>query len=100
MTTAMAVFGRRQYIVAMATTLTRTVIAAVRAAPCSDRALAAAAGVPPSTLARLRTGEREATVAVAQAIAGALDRWSADCASAAWRVRRAVGGPRTPRRRR
>ncbi len=68
--------------------LTEAVIVALRDAPCSLRALAKAADVTPSTLARVWNGERAATPEVAAAVADALTRWGADCTRAAKRLRR------------
>lgn len=80
---------RRQHIVAMShDRLTDAVAAAIRAAPCSLRALARTAHVPPSTLTRIVSGERAATHAVARALADALDTWSGRCASLARGIRR------------
>lgn len=80
----------RQHIVAMPKDrLTDAVAAAIRDAPCSLRALARTAHVPPSTLTRIVSGERAATPAVARAVAGALDTWSGRCATLARGIRRA-----------
>lgn len=58
--------------------------------PCSDRALAQEAGVPQSTISRVRTGERGCTPEVARALADALARWSKACESAEDDLRRAL----------
>ncbi len=68
--------------------LTRAVKYAIATAPCSVRALAIAADVPQSTLARIESGERQATEDVATKVAVALEGWSGDCTKAAVRVRR------------
>ena len=52
-------------------------------------ALAKAAGVSQSLLARIKTGERQASPAVARKVAAVLDRWGVQCARAAARVRQA-----------
>jgi predicted transcriptional regulator len=52
-------------------------------------ALAKAARVSQSLLARIRTGERQATPAVAAKVAAVLERWSAQYARAAEAIRRA-----------
>jgi transcriptional regulator with XRE-family HTH domain len=57
----------------MSKNLTKTVARAIEKAPCSLRALAREAGVAPSTLTRIRTGELEPTVELADRIARALD---------------------------
>ncbi len=67
--------------------LTQAVQRAIEAAPCSVRALALAAQVPQSTLARIVYGERNATPAVASAAATALAQWGTDCTKAAKRLR-------------
>jgi hypothetical protein len=75
-------------------TLSRAVTHAVRESPGTLRALAREAGVPPSTLARIGIGEREATPAVAEAVAKALRRWSRQCAALAARIEAASTGRR------
>ena len=77
-------------IYAMPDKVTQAVIAAIEDAPCSVKALADAAGVPQSTLARILSGERNATPEVAVAVAKALEGWSRDCDEAAESVRRAT----------
>jgi hypothetical protein len=69
--------------------LTAAVARAVRDAPCTIRALARSAAIPASTLVRIAAGERAATPAVADAIARALDGWSAACDKLARRIRAA-----------
>jgi transcriptional regulator with XRE-family HTH domain len=59
-------------------------------APCSDRALALKAGVPPSTISRIRKGERGVTPEVATRIAAAIGEWAADCQEAEAMIRRAL----------
>ncbi len=70
--------------------LTRAMQRAIEAAPCSVAALALAAKVPQSTLSRIESGERNATPAVATAVAGALAQWGTDCTKAAKRLRQQV----------
>ena len=82
--------GLWHHIDAMTTQLTRQVQRAIEAVPCSIRALAREAGVPQSTLVRIQSGKREATLAVAQAIAGALSVWSKTCTKAADSLVRAI----------
>lgn len=67
--------------------LTETVRAALNVVP-NVSALAKAAGVSQSLLARIKAGEREATPAVAAKVAAVLERWSAQCGRAAARIRR------------
>jgi hypothetical protein len=71
------------------TTLSDAVRRAIRDAPCSLRSLARAASVPHSTLVHITKREREATPAVAEAVAQALDQWSTRCKQAAHRIRQA-----------
>jgi predicted transcriptional regulator len=59
--------------------LTGAVRRALEDAPCSVRALAKQAGVPHSTLVRIGDGSREATPAVAEAVARALRTWGKRC---------------------
>ncbi len=70
--------------------LTRTVRAALADAPVSLRALARGSGVSHVQLARIVNGERNATPAVATAVAAALDAVGADCVTRAARVRRLI----------
>lgn len=50
--------------------------------PGSDRELARQAGVPPSTVSRIRSGERGCTPAVAEALADVAGQWADDCGEA------------------
>ncbi len=70
------------------TTLMEAVKRAIDRAPCSVASLARVAGVPQSTLARIKAGERNVTPAVARAVARALEQWSEECASLAASIRR------------
>ncbi len=70
--------------------LTAALRRALNDAPCSLRALAREAEVPPSTLVRARKGEIGVTPAVALALAKALRRWSDRCAKAAERLEKAA----------
>jgi transcriptional regulator with XRE-family HTH domain len=69
--------------------LTDAVIQALRAAPCSLRALARTAGVSHVQLLHIKQGKRRATPAVAKRVARALTGWSDTCAHAAARIRQA-----------
>ena len=89
MTAAVAIPGGRHRFYAMPHALTDAVKRAIERAPCSVATLARTAGVPQSTLARIHAGERNATPAVARAVARALDQWSVTCARLADGVRRA-----------
>jgi len=71
------------------TRLSKAVARAVADADCTLRSLAEAAAVPASTLSRIVTGERAATVAVALAVADALDRISTRAAQLARGIRQA-----------
>ena len=88
--TAVAVHRLRQYIIAVSEELADAVRDALERAPCSDRALALEAGIPPSTITRIRHGERGATPAVVQALADALARWGGRCTDAERALRRAL----------
>jgi len=63
----------------MSEELADAVRSALDSAPCSDRRLALAAGIPPSTLSRIRKRERGATPEVARALADALARFETRC---------------------
>jgi transcriptional regulator with XRE-family HTH domain len=78
------------YIVAMQKNLGEAVRQALELVPCSDRALAMLAGVPPSTISRVRAGERGATRDVTIQLADALSRWAAECAKAETILRQAL----------
>lgn len=58
--------------------------------PCSDRALAREAGVAPSTLSRIRSGERGCSADIAESVADALARWAEDCRTAETDLRRTL----------
>ncbi len=74
------------------TRLTDVVRKGIDAVP-NVSALAKAAGVSQSLLARIQTGERQATPAVARRVAQALIVWGAKAVRAAGRIRQAI--PRT-----
>ena len=73
--------------------LTRAVHRALDEAPCSTRALAVQAGVPHSTLVRIAAGERNATPAVAVALARALRAWGETCVGLAGAIEGAAPSP-------
>ena len=81
---------RHRINVIMTDRLTQAVQRAIVAAPCSVAALALAAQVPQSTLARIQYGERNATPAVASAVATALAQWGTDYTKAAVRLRQQI----------
>lgn len=70
--------------------LTAHLARAVKAAPCSIRALAREAGVSHTLLAMILRGERAATAAAAVKIAAALERWGERCQHGAAQLRRAT----------
>ena len=72
------------------TRLTDAVRKGIDAVP-NVSALAKAAGVSQSLLARIQTGERQATPAVARKVAQALIVWGAKAVRAAGRIRQAIG---------
>ena len=86
---ALALRPMRHRFYAVSNVLTTAVQRALAQAPCSVATLARAAGVPQSTLARIQTGDRQATPAVARAVARALDQWSTRCARLARGIRQA-----------
>ena len=71
------------------TRLTDAVRKGIDAVP-NVSALAKAAGVSQSLLARIQTGERQATPAVARKVAQALIVWGAKAVRAAGRIRQAL----------
>jgi len=70
--------------------VSRAVAKAIKQAPCSVRALAREAGVPHVSLALIVAGTRNATPAVAKAVATALKRWSRKCERAATHIEEAL----------
>jgi transcriptional regulator with XRE-family HTH domain len=70
--------------------MTDQVRRAIKRAPCSLRALSRESGVDVSTLSRIASGEREATLDVANRVADALETWSAHCAAAARAIRQST----------
>lgn len=70
--------------------LTTQLIRAVKAAPCSLRALAREAGVSHALLVMVLGGERAATPVVAAKVAAALKRWGERCQRSAAQLRRAT----------
>ncbi len=79
---------------AMRPTLTRTTQQILRNSPARLRAIARAAHVSHSTLARIVSGERDATPAVARALEHLFARWGRQYAVAARRLRAALRPPR------
>ena len=74
--------------------LTRALRRALRDAPCSARELAREARVPHSTLVRVLAGARNATPAVAAAIAQALRAWGKRCGRLATAIENATKRPK------
>jgi len=83
---------RHQYGAIRTISLTAAVRRAIQSAPCSTRALASEAGITHSTLVRIGDGSREATPAVAEAVARALRTWGARCTGLAVVVETAAKG--------
>ncbi len=79
---------------AMRPTLTRTTQQILRNLPARLRAIARDAHVSHSTLARIVSGERDATPAVARALEDLFARWGRQYAAAARRLRAALRPPR------
>lgn len=61
---------------------------ALEKAPCSDRALALAAGLSQSTVSRIRNKERGCGPETAKALADALAEWAEACREAEGDIRR------------
>jgi hypothetical protein len=59
--------------------VTTAVRQAINGAPCSLRRLAEQAGVPPSTLSRINSGELSPSPAVTSALIYALRSWGSRC---------------------
>jgi hypothetical protein len=66
--------------------LSKAVVKALLAAPCSLRALAREAAVPHVTLVLIKSGKRSATPLVASRVASALWSWGQRCSKAAERL--------------
>jgi len=79
--------------------LTQAVLSALERAPSSRRKLAREAGVSDVLLVQLRRGDFQATPAVAEKLAGVLEKWSSECRDAARRIRAAARRVPTPRTR-
>jgi hypothetical protein len=77
--------------------LTWEVLQAIERAPSSRRKLAREAGVSDVLLVQLRRGDFQATPAVAEKLAGALEKWGSECRDAARRIRAAARRVSTPR---
>lgn len=74
----------------MSERLASTVREILDTVPGSDRELALDAGVPQSTVSRIRTGERGCTPEVARALAETLARWGEHCRGAEGKLREAL----------
>lgn len=70
--------------------VTRAVRDALAGAPVSLREIGRRAGVSHAQLARIVAGERNATPAVARAVADALDEIGVECVTGAAQVRRSL----------
>ena len=70
--------------------LQESLLAAIEEAPASMRALAREAGIPHSTLVRIRQGRLGVTPAVARAVADALQEWSTVCTEGSDGLKRAL----------
>jgi len=70
--------------------LTSSVQRALHDTPLSLLRLGRLAGVPQSTLSRIESGERRATLEVAASVAAALERIGGTCTAAARSIRRAA----------
>jgi len=74
----------------MTDTLTRAVLAALEAAPCTLRALAREADLSHTVLVHIRAGKRAVTPALARRVAVALAGWGTRCQKSSDRITRAV----------
>jgi transcriptional regulator with XRE-family HTH domain len=70
--------------------LARALRRALTQSPASRRALAEAAGIDHTLLARILAGKRRATPELCWRVMGALERWGTDCAAGASILRRAL----------
>jgi predicted transcriptional regulator len=77
----------KQYANMTVDRLTQTVRNVLAHLPCSERALARAAGLSSAVLPRIRGGSLKATPATAKKLARALEVWSKDTRRAAERIR-------------
>lgn len=96
MTSALSSPPLWQYYIAMSEELAEAVREILDAVPGSDRELSLEAGVPPSTISRIRQGERGCTPEVARALVEVLSRWSEDCREAETKLRRALQAEEGP----
>ena len=82
-TASLAVSEFWQHLVAMHDHLAEAIRKVFRGElPCSNRQLALLAGVPASTISRIRSGDRRATREVVERLADALGEWSEQSSSA------------------
>lgn len=79
--------------------LTQAVLRAIERAPSSQRKLAREAGVSDVLLVQLRRGDFQATLTVAEKLAGVLEEWGRECQEAARCIRVAARRVPTPRTR-
>lgn len=90
MTCALRPPSVRHTMYAMSEELAEAVREILDAVPGTDLELAEKAGVPQSTISRIRHGRRGCTSEVARALADALAAWSEDCREAQGTLRRAL----------
>ena len=77
-------------MVTMKNTLAAAVRRAVKAAPASTRQLALEAGIDPSLLTRILTGEKQVSIDTAAKLEAALTAWRDRCADGAKMIRGAI----------
>lgn len=81
---------RHNFYATMSEELAEAVRELLDEVPGSDNKLAERAGVPQSTISRIRNGKRGCTPEVAEALADALAAWADDCREAESNLRRAL----------
>lgn len=79
-----------QYYVAVNEQLVEVVSQVLSDLPCSERQLALDAGLAPSTLSRIRSGERTVSTETVQKLADALAGWAERSTVAEQTLRRAL----------
>lgn len=79
-----------QYYVAVKEELVEVVSRVLSDLPCSERQLALDAGLAPSTLSRIRSGERTVSAETVQKLADALAGWAERSIAAEQTLRRAI----------
>lgn len=79
-----------QYYIAMNDELVEIVSRVLADLPCSERQLALDAGLAPSTLSRIRSGDRNVSAETVEKLADALASWAERSATAEKTLRQAL----------